>query len=43
MKNDIEKPQAQEKNANKNTDQVKGEALDHRNHGNTKEERSRKS
>lgn len=40
-KNPIENPQTVEKNANKNTDQVKEQALDHRNHGNTKEERSR--
>ncbi len=36
-KNPIEKPQTKEPNANKNTEQVKNEALDNRNHGNTRE------
>ncbi len=38
-KNPIESPQTVEKNGNKNTDQVKNQSLDNRNHGNTKEER----
>lgn len=38
-KNPIEQPQKVEKNANKNTEEVKSQALDNRNHGNTKEER----
>ncbi len=40
-KNPIESPQTVEKNANKNIEQVRREAHDSRNHGNTKEERSR--
>ena len=39
QKNPIERPQVAEKNGNKNTEQVKNEALANRNHGNTKEEK----
>lgn len=38
-KNPIESPQAVEKNANKNTQEVKDRSRDNRNHGNTKEEK----
>lgn len=38
-KNPIEAPQTPEKNANKNIEQVRNEARDNRNHGNTKEEK----
>jgi hypothetical protein len=41
-RNEIEKPQTVEKNGNKNTRQVKNEALDNRNHGDTKEPRDRR-
>lgn len=40
-KNPIEKPEVPEKNANRNIEQVRSEAHDNRNHGNTKEERDR--
>lgn len=38
-KNDIEKPQVKSPNANKSTKGVINQALDNRNHGNTKEEK----